>query len=202
MEGVRFLGSERLVLVLLLFGLIPMFLMMPFQSLLVVFSERSFHAGTAGLGLLNAAAGLGGVAGSLVIAVRDRSGGRLRLMLGGVLGFGSFLLLFTFAPTLGLALPCIFAANVCASIYGVVNNTAIQMVIPDEIRGRVSAFLMLSFSLPMLGTLPLSAVAQRFGAGAAVGGASVVAMIAGIVFVAFSRELRGVDSRLTRLGID
>lgn len=202
MEGVHYLGSQRLVLVLLLFGLIPMFLMMPFQSLLVVFSERVFHVGSSGLGLLNAAAGLGGVAGSILIALRGRSGGRLRLMLGGVLGFGSFLLLFTLAPSFAWALPCIFAANLFASIYGVVNNTAIQMMIPDEIRGRVSAFLMLSFSLPMLGTLPLSAVAQRFGAPIAVGGAAVIAMLAGLIFVALSRELRDVDARLAQLGID
>jgi MFS family permease len=202
MEGVRYLGQEKLVLMLLVFGLIPMFLMMPFQSLLVVFSENVYHAGSQGLGLLNAAAGLGGVVGSLVIAARGRSGGRLPLMLGGVLGFGGFLLLFTLAPDLRWALPCIFAANLCASIYGVVNNTAIQMVIPDEVRGRVSAFLMLSFSLPMLGTLPLSAVAQRFGAPVAVGSAAVVAMIAGLVFVACSRELRGVDTRLAHLGVD
>lgn len=202
MEGVRYLGGERLVLALLLFGLVPMFLMMPFQSLLVVFSERVFHAGTEGLGMLNAAAGLGGMAGSLLIALRGRSNGRLRLMLGGVLGFGGFLLLFTLAPSLGLALPCIFAANLFASVYGVVNNTAIQMVIPDEVRGRVSAFLMLSFSLPMLGTLPISAAAQRFGAPAAVGGAALIAMLAGLIFVALSRELRAVDARLSGLGIE
>ncbi len=200
MEGVRYLNGERMVLALLLFGLVPMFLMMPFQSLLVIFSERVWRAGTEGLGLLNAAAGLGGVAGSMLIAVRGRSGGQLRLMLAGVLGFGSFLLVFSLAPSLRWALPCIFVANLFASIYGVVNNTAIQMVIPDEVRGRVSAFLMLSFSLPMLGTLPLSAIALRFGAPAAVGGAALVAMLAGVIFVALSRELRSVDARLAQLG--
>src|SRR5262245_11041191 len=65
LEGVRYLREDRLVLVLLAFGLIPMFLAMPFQTLLVVFAEEVWRVGSSGLGLLSGMAGAGGVAGSL-----------------------------------------------------------------------------------------------------------------------------------------
>ena len=56
-------------------------------------------------------------------------------------------------------------------LLGTLNNTAIQLLIPDAVRGRISSFLMMSFSLPLLGSLPLSAVAESQGVSVAVGGA-------------------------------
>jgi hypothetical protein len=68
------------------------------------------------------------------------------------------------------------------------------MIIPDEVRGRISSFLMMSFSLPLLGTLPLSALAEAYGAPSAVALASVLAVAGAIAFFAGSRELRNMDA--------
>jgi len=87
----------------------------------------------------------------------------------------------------------ILIANVFASIFSTLNNTAIQLVIPDNVRGRISSFLMMSFSLPLLGTYPVSAVAQFYGAPIAVGTASILAMMISLVFYAFSRSLRQMN---------
>ena len=195
-EAGRYLGRERLVLLMLLFGLVPMFLMMPFQTLLPIFANDVWGTGTAGLGLLNAMAGLGGVAGSFLVALRGESDRRLRLMLASVFGFGGFLALFGFSPWFGLALWLLLAANVFATVFGVLNNTAVQQLIPDEVRGRISAFLMMSFSLPMLGTLPVSVAAQAYGAPQAVGVSAVLALSVALAFYLGSRTLRGLDGRV------
>ena len=60
----------------------------------------------------------------------------------------------------------------------------------------ISPVLMMSFSLPLLGTLPLSAVAERVGAPAAVGGASVLAVVVALLFYLFSPALRELDERV------
>jgi hypothetical protein len=91
------------------------------------------------------------------------------------------------------ALPFVFLANVFASVFTTLNNTAIQLVIPDHVRGRISAFLMMSFSLPMLGTLPVAALAEIYGAPAAVGGASIAAMTIAVLFYTFSAPLRKMN---------
>jgi hypothetical protein len=52
---------------------------------------------------------------------------------------------------------------------------------------------MMSFSLPLLGTLPLSALAEAYGAPTAVALASVVAVIVAIVFFTCSPKLRAMD---------
>ena len=88
----------------------------------------------------------------------------------------------------------IFSANIFASIFQTLNNTAIQLLVSDDVRGRISSFLMMSFSLPLLGTLPLSAVAESLGADVAVAGASVLAVIAAVLFHYFSSALRDLDA--------
>jgi hypothetical protein len=53
---------------------------------------------------------------------------------------------------------------------------------------------MMSFSLPLLGTLPMSAVAEVYGARTAVATASVLAMAVAIAFYAVSPALRDLDA--------
>jgi len=151
-QGMSYVGENRLILLLLLFGLIPMFLTMPFQNLLVVFAEKIWDVGSEGLGILSAAAGTGAVAGSMLVASWGDSRKRLRRMMVSVFGFSSLLFAFALSPWFLLGLPLVFTANIFASVYGTLNNTAIQLLIPDHVRGRISSFLMMSFSLPMLGT--------------------------------------------------
>lgn len=195
-EGAAYMVQHRLVGILLLFGLIPMFLAMPFQNLLVVFADEIWHRGSTGLGLLSASAGLGGTVGSLWVASRAGSSGRLRRMMLSMLGFGSLLFCFALSPWFLVGLPLVFFANIFGSVYGTLNNTAIQILIPDHVRGRISSFLMMSFSLPMLGTLPLSAVAEAMGAPFAVALASVLATgVAGLFYLG-SASLRSMDRSL------
>lgn len=193
-DGFRYLRSNRLVLMLLVFGLMPMFLMMPFQALLPVFADTVYGRGSGALGLLNGVAGVGGFAGAVILATRGEHDRRVRTMLGSVCMFGLFLGLFAFSGSFWLALAWLLLANVFQNIFGVVNNTAIQQLIPDSVRGRISSFLMMSFSLPMFGSLPVSLAAERWGAPAALGGASVLAVALAIAFVALSPGLRHLDA--------
>ena len=195
-EGFRYLFSNRIVLILLLYGLVPMFLAMPFQTLLAVFARDVWQEGATGLGILNAAAGVGGVAGSVYVAWRSNSDERLRAQMVSVVCFGLLLAAFAFCPWFVPALALILFANIFASVFGTLNNTAIQLLIPDELRGRVSAFLMMSFSLPLLGTLPLSRAAESVGAPMAVGAASLLAVVAALLFYVCSAELRNLDARV------
>ena len=197
-EGGRYILDHRLVLVLLFFGLVPMFLAMPFQTLLVVFADEIWQVGARGLGWLSAVAGVGGVVGSMWVAWNVESERRLRQMMWSMVCFGSFLLLFAVSPWFLLALPLILLANIFSSIFGTLNNTAIQLLIPDEVRGRISSFLMMSFSLPLLGTLPMSAVAEVYGARVAVALAAALAVGVILIFYAASPALRNLDANVLK----
>src|SRR4030095_9255741 len=86
-------------------------------------------------------------------------------------------------------------ANAFASVFGTLNSTAIQLQIPDSVRGRISSFLMMSYSLPLLGVLPVSYVARELGVQLAVSGAALLAAMFGALFYALSPMLRGIDTR-------
>jgi MFS family permease len=195
-EGFRYVWSNRLILILLAYGLVPMFLAMPIQGLLVIFAEDVWAVGSSGLGLLNAAAGIGAVIGSFYVASRGGETERVRLMMLSVIAFGLLLAAFAASPWFLPALGMILAANIFGSIFGTLNNTAIQLLIPDSVRGRISSFLMMSFSLPLLGTLPVAAAAEWLGAPIAVGLASILAVLASLVFYFGSRNLRELDERI------
>jgi MFS family permease len=192
-EGVRYVRSDRPVRVLLLLSIVPMMLAMPFQALLVVFSEEVWHTGSRGLGILQGAAGVGGVLGSVIVAATGDIQRKLRVMMVSLLAFGGTLLLFAMSPWFLLALPFVLLADVFANVFGTVNATAIQVLIPDEVRGRVMSLMMMTFGLTPLGTLPVSAAAQAFGAPVAVGGAAIVTTLIAVLIYVASPALRGID---------
>lgn len=198
LDGFRYLGRNRLVLILLLYGLVPQFLAMPFQSLLPVFAKNVWHMDEFGFGILSASAGIGAATGSALVAARRPDAGRLSTMMVSVIAFGMLLAAFAASPWFWAAVPLVFLANIFASTFTTLNNVAIQLVIPDSVRGRISAFLMMSVSLPLLGVLPIGALAEHFGAPIAVTCASLLASIAAVAFYLGSRNLRELDAHVHR----
>ncbi|MBU2515817.1 MFS transporter [bacterium] len=195
-EGFTYIKEHRLILILLMFGLVPMFLAMPFQNLLVVFAEKVWDVGPRGFGFLGAAFGIGGFVGALWVAMIKDTYGHLKRMMISVLAFGAALFLFSISPYFLLGLLLAFLANVFMSIFNTLNNTSIQLLIPDRVRGRITSFLMMSFSLPLLGTLPVAAVAEAFGAPFAVALASALVVLASLLFLGLSSSLRNMDKNV------
>ncbi len=198
LDGVRYVRDDPPVRVLLLLSLIPIMLAMPFQALLVVFAEDVWDVGTTGLGVLQAAAGVGGIFGSIYVAWKGHSPRKLRLMMVSLLAFGGTLFLFALSPWFLLALPLVLISDVFASIFNTVNNTAIQVLIPDAVRGRVMSLMMMTFGLTPLGTVPVSAAAQAWGAPVAVAGASVLTIVFSVVIFLLSKALREIDHTAAR----
>ncbi|MCE2559519.1 MAG: MFS transporter, partial [Acidobacteria bacterium] len=147
---------------------------------------------------LSGAAGVGGVLGAAFVAWRSYSTRRLRLMMTSVFAFGMFMMGFALSPWFWLGLPLVMAGSAFQAIYTTLNNTAIHVLIPDSVRGRVSGFLTMSFSLPMLGVAPISALAEVWGAPVAVGLSSLLAVVVAIVFYLSSSDLRRMDVLIRR----
>jgi len=191
--GFQYIKSNKPVMVCLFFGLVPMFLAMPFQNLLVMLVEQNWQAGESGLGILMGAGGVGGVLGSIWIARRGDKSERLRLMVVTVIGFALFLAVFTQTSNFYLALAPLIFANLCASAFQTVNNATVQILVDDNVRGRMSSFMMMSFGLTPLGVFPMAIAADHFGAAYAILGACVALVIITAAFVGLSKTLRTID---------
>lgn len=192
-HGFRYVANNRPVLICLVFGLLPMFLAMPFQSILVMLAEQAWQQGESGVGVLMAVGGVGGVFGSIWIVRRGDSSHRLNLMLGTTAAFGVFLGIFALTPTFYLALIPLLLANMCASASQTVNNASIQLLIDDSVRGRMSSLMLLSFGLTPIGVFPMAIAADRFGSVSAITAASVLLIVLVVAFYLLSATLRNLD---------
>ena len=192
-HGFGYIIRNRPVLICLGFGLLPMFLAMPFQNILVMLAEQAWQGGESSVGILMATGGIGGVIGAIWIVRRGDNASRLNLMLGCTIAFGVFLGLFSQIANFYVALVPLLIANVCVSASQTVNNTAIQLLVDDNVRGRVSSFMMLSFGLTPIGVFPMAVAADNIGAANAILGASVILVVLVAIFYGLSVTLRNLD---------
>lgn len=176
--GFSYIKGDKLVLGLLLLGTIPMIFAMPYQTLLPVFSEQVWDVGPTGLGFLQAMAGVGGLVGTLITANLDSSPRKGWIMLAAACMTGAFLMAFSYS-IFGVALVMIAIVGLTSMVFMTVNNTMITSLIPDNVRGRVSSVLMMTFGLMPLGVVPASIAAEAIGVEAvtAIGGGLLIVTV-------------------------
>ena len=110
--------------------------------LLVIFGETVFTpGGSAGVGILYAARGLGSAVGPFLARwIGGESPRAMRLaILAAFLCAGFFYIGFSFAPGLPIAVLALIGAHIGGSILWVFSTTLLQMAVPDRLRGRVFA---------------------------------------------------------------
>ena len=197
LHGFSYVAKNRPVFICLLFGLLPMFVAMPFQSILVMLAEQAWQQGEGGAGTLMAVGGVGGVLGSIWIVRRGDTRHRLHLMLGTTAAFGLFLGIFAQTSNFLLALAPLLIANMCASASQTVNNASIQLLVDDSVRGRMSSLMMLSFGLTPIGVFPMALAADRFGASSAITAACFLLVVLVAVFYFASATLRNLDNNVS-----
>jgi MFS family permease len=108
-------------------------------ALLPVYAKDILHVGPSGLGLLQAAMPLGAVLCALVIAHRPPLKKAGRAMLWAVALFGVATIGFGFSKWFWVSFLMLFVCGSVDNVSVVVRHTLVQMLTPDEKRGRVSA---------------------------------------------------------------
>ena len=191
--GVKYVLEHRQVAACLFFGMLPILLAMPLQYFLVVFVNDVWPMGAQGLGMMLAAMGVGGFIGSMVVARIQDGTKRLKLMLISSCGCAVCFAMFSEAPSLYIALIPLAFANGFAIANQTVNNVAVQLLVDDKVRGRVTSFTMLSFGVAPMVALFFAKGIDSYGAADTVFGASVMLLVMVVGFYLFSSSLRRVD---------
>ena len=106
--------------------------------------------------------------------------------------FGLMLLCLAASGSLATALLSLFGAGCASAVYQATNNTLLQTIVPDHLRGRVIAAYNLTWGLMPLGTLPLGWLADRTGAPLAVGVAGSLCLVFSIAAALRLPQLRGL----------
>ena len=190
LEGLSFVRHNFVFAALICLALFNAVFGLSYVTLLPIFADVYFEAGSAGFGLLNAAHGLGALAGTLIVAaIAARFRRRGLVILAGAAGMGLGLAIFSQSRGLWLALPMLAGVGFSNTFYLTQVSTHLQQTVPDHLRGRVMSLYALCWNLLPLGGLLGGALAAAVSARFAVlvGGAMVAANA--LVLLA-SRRLR------------
>ena len=191
-----YIGQHRPIMLVLLFGLFPLLLMLPAHSMLVVFADDVWRVGEDGLGLLMAMVGAGGISGAFIVARFGNPLSRTRWMLATAALFGVVLAVFTQSPWFYLALVLMLCASMLNGITQTMNNTIVQLLAHNEVRGRMSSMMMLSLGLTPLGVLPVALAAERFGVADTMFFACLIMLVIVALLYGLSPTLRHLDARM------
>ena len=192
-EGLRFIGSNKLILGAISLDLFAV-LLGGAVALLPVYASTILGAGAATLGLLRSAPGLGAVVIAIAVAHWPLRRFEGKAMLACVAAFGLFTIVFGLSRNLYLSLLALVLLGASDMISVIVRHTLIQLRTPDEMRGRVSAVNMVFIGASNeVGQFESGLTAQWFGTVPAVvlGGAATVAIV--VLWNWLFPDLRKVD---------
>ncbi len=108
-------------------------------ALLPMFARDILHAGPWGLGLLRAAPAIGALAMSIVLARRPLTSNVGRKMMAAVAVFGVATIVFSLSTNIALSVIALLVIGASDTVSVVVRSSLVQLLTPDEMRGRVNA---------------------------------------------------------------
>ncbi len=136
--GLRFVWNTRIILATITLDLFAV-LLGGAVYLLPSFATDILHVGEVGFGWLRAAPAVGALLMAVALAHLPPMKKAGRAMLLAVVGFGAATIVFGLSRSFWLSLAMLFLTGVFDNISVVVRHTLVQVLTPDEMRGRVSA---------------------------------------------------------------
>ena len=178
-EGFAYVWHTPAVLALMTLAYVPRVFAVPYQTLMPVFQKDVLQIGPDGLGLLMAAPGIGAVIAVVTLASLSKRIKRQGLfLLASIVVLGFFLVLFSQITWFPLALVTLVIVGAFQMFFLASTATILQLIVPDELRGRVLSLYMLDRGFMPLGALFAGATAHFIGAPATVAimGAMVIVL--------------------------
>lgn len=173
--GVRYVRSERVVLVLLAVSLVVTLTGRNWQQLAPVFVRDVFGSGEGGLGVLYTAAGVGAVLGATFLVVASSTRRRAPIFAAGLLLAFTATLGFAFSPSLEVAIVTVLLVGLGLQITETTTQTVLLVETPEHMRGRVMSLSSLLWGLQPLGVLVAGVAADVLSPQVAIAGGVVVA---------------------------
>ena len=138
LTGFSFVFSNRIILGILTLDMLAV-LLGGASALLPVYAKEILHVGPALLGLLQSALPMGAVCCAFVLAHQPPMQRAGRSLLWAVTGFGLATIGFGLSQWFWISFAMLFLCGASDNVSVVVRHTLVQLLTPDEKRGRVSA---------------------------------------------------------------
>jgi predicted MFS family arabinose efflux permease len=175
--GLRIVAKDAFLSSLILLAVVTNVLVMPYITMMPVFARDELGVGSTGLGLLLASTGLGTVAGALAVAASRRIGSWSIAQVVTAATFAALVLVFALTSNLPLAVLLLFAAGGTSAAFMALAQTALQLRVDDDVRGRVLSIYLATWGMLPFGQLAVGVIAERVGAPLATVSACAVALV-------------------------
>jgi MFS family permease len=178
-EGFQFVNRTAPIRALLiLLGLVSI-TGMPYVVLMPIFADRILHSGgqefasmigshdlgAVRLGILMGASGVGALLGALTLAIRTGVKGLGKWVTVCCAAFGVSLILFAVSKSFWISVLLLLPVGYFIMLQMAASNTLIQVMVPDELRGRMMAvYSMMFMGMAPVGALLGGALSDRLGA--------------------------------------
>ena len=189
--GLRYARSTPVVFAIVLLALSMGFFGMPYVQMTPVFAKEVMGLGPREIGILLGAAGGGSLLGNMVLASMGNPKHKNQLLIGLILLFAASLFAFAFSPWFALSVALLFLVGLGSTTAISVLNAILQLVVPQELLGRVMSLTLVGASLMFVGALPMGLLGDLWGlrVAMALGAAVLLALVIvlGIVWTPLRR---------------
>ncbi|NQW23618.1 MAG: MFS transporter [SAR202 cluster bacterium] len=155
-EGLAYVVKEKTIRQLIVMAFIPNLVFQPVVFVLPIFTTQVLGRGADAGGVLAAAVGAGGIVAAIIIATNGFIIRRGPATLVGLVGGCFFILLFSQSHWYFASIGLLAGLGFFQYMFRVGNNTLIQTIVPDAIRGRVMSIYMLDNGITPLSTMVIS----------------------------------------------
>jgi MFS family permease len=153
-EGLTFIGrTPEILTTLVLLAAISAFVL-NFNILVPVMARTVLGGTPQTFGFLMAALGAGSFLGAISLAAASRGGPRRSLIYAGAATVSLAVLALGFTHSVSLAAVLAFVAGLGMIVYAATSNSFVQVMVPDDLRGRVMSV----YSMLFAGSTPIGAL--------------------------------------------
>lgn len=161
-DGFHYVRHRSGLIAVIVIASATTFLGYPLMTFLPIFAQKIFHEAVGGYSVMMAFSGAGAVCGALLVAWmgKYRRMGMTVLLVQAL--FGLLIIAFALSPAVWLSYAILFCTGAGMMVIFSTANSLVQLIVPNEIRGRVMSIYLVAFRGGMpLGSLVAGYVASR-----------------------------------------
>jgi predicted MFS family arabinose efflux permease len=193
LEGLRYIFGNAVMRRLTIVNFVRTGVFMPLILLLPVYTQQALGAGVGTGSIMIAVMGIGGFTATFVMATWGFFAKKGAVVLITLLTGSIAILMLGISHWLWLSLAMMLIMGLSQTHFIVSNQTLIQTMVPDDLRGRVSSVWHYESGLIPLAAVAIGVVADRVDINTALTGVGIIALALGISFAVRFKDIWSLD---------
>ena len=193
-EGLKYIWTENpIILHFIILSFILTWVFLPVPVLLAPYASQVLQQGPDVRGYLLSAQGVGGITATLGIATLGFVIGKGKLGLIALITGCSAVLIMAQSNWLLLSLGMLVVFGISQSCFIVSNNTLVQGLVPDNLRGRITSIYMFEHGLGPIAVFVTAAFMDQFGVAGTMTVVASIGLGLSLYFMVFFKQVRRLE---------